>query len=109
MLSMHLILTTYPNKPRDCKKFIIGMIKWWFAACVQKINYAKSYYMRDDKLTQAEEKILLIKCSSTQKEKLLAYIKKQHPYEVPEIVVLKPEQVDEAYEKWIESAHKTQK
>ena len=65
--------------------------------------------MRDDKLTQAEEKILLIKCADAQKEKLLAYIKKQHPYEVPEIVVLNPEQVDEAYEKWIDGLLKTQK
>lgn len=106
---MQLILTTYPNKPRDCKKFIIGMIKWWFAGCVQKINYAKSYYMREGKLTQAEEKILLIKCADAQKDKLLAYIKKQHPYETPEIIVLKPEQVDAAYEKRVDGSLKTQK
>lgn len=94
---MFLIVTTYPNKPRELKRFILGMIKGKLAACVQRVNYVKSYYMREGKLTQNEEKQLLIKCTADKKEKLLSYITKNHPYKTPEIIVIKPDDVNETY------------
>ena len=76
---MEILLTTYPNKPRDLKKFIVWMIKGWLAKCVNRINYVKSYYMWEWKLVQDEEKLLLIKFPVHKKQKLLAYFEKNHP------------------------------
>jgi len=98
---MELLLTTYPNKPRDLKKFITWMIKEGLAKCVNRINYVKSYYMWEWKLVQDEEKLLLIKFPADRKQKLLAYFEKNHPYDVPEIIFLKPKEVWEKYLKWI--------
>lgn len=103
---MLLIQTTYPNKPRDLKRFILGMIKSWLASCVQRIQYVKSYYLWEWQLKQEEEKILLIKTSEEKKEKLIAYIEKQHPYDTPEILTIKPSEVNEAYEKRVNSDKK---
>jgi len=61
----------------------------------------KSYYMREDKLVQKEEKLLLIKTTEVKKNKALAMLKKQHPYDVPEIMILQPDEVDESYLAWL--------
>lgn len=96
---MYVLLTTYPNKPRDLKRFIIGLVKGGMAACVQKINYVKSFYMREGQLKQEEEKILLIKCLKENKEKIENYVTKNHPYEIPELLRIHPDDVNEAYKK----------
>ena len=67
------------------------------AACVQRVNYVKSYYMREGALKQEEEKILLIKCIEENKAKIETYVSKNHPYEIPELLWLKPDEVNEAY------------
>ena len=98
---MFVLLTTFPNKPRDCKKFILGLIKSNMAACVQRLQYVKSYYMREWVMKQEEEKILLIKADIANKAKIEWYFAKNHPYDIPEMLWLKPEDVNEAYLKWI--------
>lgn len=106
---MHLLLTTYPNKPRELKKFIIGLIKSWLAGCIQKINYVKSYYMREWQLKQEEEKILLIKANQENQKKIIKYFEDNHPYETPEMLWIEPHEVNEAYEKRLASTSKSKK
>lgn len=102
---MLLIKTNYPNNPRDCKKFIIGIIRWKFAACVNRVNNVKSHYMWEWKLVHSQEIILLIKTLPEKKEKLISYIKKNHPYEVPEISIIEMES-DERYLLWMQEVLK---
>lgn len=103
---MLVLTTTYPNKPRDCKKFILGLVKSGMVACVQKIQYVKSYYMREWKLTQEEEKILIIKLSENNKEKVIGYFLKNHPYKIPEMIWNQPNDVNETYEKRVNDIKK---
>jgi len=98
---MLLLISTFPNKPRDLKRFTLGLIKGGLAACVSRIQYVKSTYMREGKLMQEEEKILLIKLPATNKEKVIAYFKKQHPYDTPELLRFQPDDVDAAYREWV--------
>ncbi|NDK09859.1 divalent-cation tolerance protein CutA [Candidatus Gracilibacteria bacterium] len=99
---MLLIKTTYPNTPRECKKFIQGIIGGRLAGCVNRINNVKSFYMWEGKITSSSELILLIKTLPEKKEKLLSYIKKNHPYDTPEISILEMES-DEKYNEWMNS------
>ena len=48
-----------------------------------------------------EEKILLIKCSDENKEKIEAYFSKNHPYDIPEMLWIAPDSVNEAYMQWV--------
>ncbi len=98
---MYILLTTYPNKPRELKKFIIAILKQWLAKCINRVNYVKSYYIWEWKIVKDEEKLLVIKTSEDKKEKLEKRIKKNHPYEVPELIWIKPYEVDEKYLEWI--------
>jgi periplasmic divalent cation tolerance protein len=57
----------------------------------------KSYYMREWVLKKEEEKLLIIKFPKENKQALTAFVKKNHPYQIPELVFLQPEDVDTAY------------
>lgn len=103
---MLIAMTTYPNDGRKLKQLIQWIIRSWLAACIQRINYVKSYYMREGKLKTEEEKILFIKFPKENKEALTAFIKKNHPYQIPELVFLAPEDVDKVYLERVQSQAK---
>ena len=98
---MKIILTTYPNKPKELKKFIMILLGSKLTNCISKINYIKSYYFWEWKLERNEEKLLLIKINDDNLEKPKKLIEKKHPYKIPEIIVLNPIEVNESYLNWI--------
>lgn len=100
---MLVALTTFPNDGRKLKQFIQWLIRSWIAACINRINYVKSYYMREGVLNQEEEKILLIKLPKNHKEQFLAFCKKNHPYKIPELLFFEPEDVDKGYLEWVKA------
>lgn len=100
---MLLLITTYSNDWRKLKSFILGLIKSWIAKCVSRINYVKSYYMWEWKMKSEEEKILMIKLEEWNKEKLIWYFKKNHPYKIPEMLWIKPDDVNNEYLKRIQN------
>lgn len=75
-------------------------------ACVQRINYVKSYYMREWEMKREDEKILLLKLREENKKKVTAYIHKNHPYDIPEIIRLDPTDVDQKYLEWVKNKTK---
>lgn len=52
-------------------------------------------------MKQEEEKILLIKCAKSNKEKITTYFSKNHPYEIPEMLWVEPSEVNDAYLAWL--------
>lgn len=92
------ITFSYPNDGRKLKKLVQMLVQWWFVACIQVINYMHSYYMREGKLTKEQEKLVVCKTSLDKKDKLIEIIKKNHPYETPEILIEIVE-CNEEYEK----------
>ena len=94
---MNILLTTYPNDWRKLKNLVTALLKKKLVACVNVLNYTKSYYLREGKIKKDEEKLLLIKFSKGKEPELLEFIKKQHPYKVPELIILPIEKVNEPY------------
>ncbi len=103
---MKILLTTYPNDWRKLKNLITALLKKKLVACCNIINYWKSYYLRENKIKKDEEKIIFMKYPKEKETELLNFIKKNHPYEIPELVVLSPESVDEKYLNWIHDSTK---
>ncbi|MBP7848478.1 divalent-cation tolerance protein CutA [Patescibacteria group bacterium] len=97
MNSARIVMTTYPNEGRHLKRLIVAILKQNLGACVQRINYVKAYYVREGEIKKTEEKILLIKTTADKQAKLIEFLKKQHPYELPEIMSLHPDEVDASY------------
>ncbi len=98
---MKIIMTTYPAKPKELKQFIYRILGSKLAMCVNKINYVKSYYIWEWKIKNDNENILLIKTSKDKVKKLQAFLDKNHPYDVPEILILEPNEVNESYLNWV--------
>lgn len=95
------ITFSYSNDGRKLKKLVQMLVQWWFAAYVQVMNYMHSYYMREGKLTKEQEKLVICKASLDKKDKLIEIIKKNHPYEIPEVLIEIVE-CNEEYGKWVE-------
>lgn len=73
----------------------------WKVACAQVINYIHSYYIREGKLTKSQEKLVVCKLAETNKAAVLEMIKKQHPHQVPEILI-ESKECNEDYGKRVE-------
>jgi uncharacterized protein involved in tolerance to divalent cations len=57
----------------------------------------KSFSLQEGKIKKEEEKLLLIKIPKENKQALTAFIKKNHPHQIPELIFLQAEDVDAAY------------
>lgn len=62
--------------------------------------------MREGEMKQEEEKVLLIKCAKDHKEKIEKHFSANHPYEIPEMIWLHPEEVNDAYKAWVKNTGK---
>ncbi len=99
-----IIISTFPTEEslREVAKDLIVNKK--ICACV---NYAKirSLYFWRNKLEDHMEFLTLFKTTDQRSEQLKAEIRKKHPYEIPEVVELKMNDVSEPYVAWM--AHLT--
>jgi len=99
MEDMVIFLVTFPAD-KDAENWARSLIERRLAACVNILK-VKSIYLWKKAVEEADESLLIIKTSSKALEKLEKTIKKEHPYELPEIIVLKPDRVDKSYLKWV--------
>lgn len=60
-----------------------------------------SIYPWKGKICREKEWLLLIKTALPWVEKLEAFFKENHPYELPELVILAPDKVEKAFQAWI--------
>jgi periplasmic divalent cation tolerance protein len=95
---MVMIMSAFPSK-ESAWKVATEMIKMKIASCVQITAPVLSIYEWQEKICEEEEVLAFIKTSCSLQDKAVQFIKENHPYEVPEIIVLP---VTGGYEKYIE-------
>lgn len=97
-----VIVSTYPDK-KSISRVAHIVVEKKLAACV---NYTKinSVYAWKGKIENAKEFLALFKTTAKSKQKLKKEITKSHPYDVPEIVELKMDDVSLPYLKWLEQS-----
>ncbi len=69
-------------------------------ACVNIIPQVTSVYRWDGAVCAEKEATLVIKTTQAQVEAASAHLRDVHPYDVPEIAVLTPDQVLDIYDDW---------
>ncbi|XP_031561871.1 protein CutA homolog [Actinia tenebrosa] len=82
---------TCPNL-ETAKALARGMVEQNLAACVNVIPNITSIYTWENKLEEDSEVLLMVKTRSTRVPDISDYIKKNHPYDVPEVISLKIDQ-----------------
>lgn len=92
------IITTVSNA-RDADFITRSLIEQNLAACVQ-LSERTSHYRWQGQLEQQQEYVLHIKTSVPASRQTLEWLSTNHPYELPEILLL-PTQASSDYARWI--------
>lgn len=77
-----------------------SIIEQRLAACVQIDAEVQSFYRWKGEVNSEREWRLTVKFLEAQREPLFAFIQTNHPYDIPEWIVVRAEQVAPHYLKW---------
>ena len=102
--SYQIILCTCPDK-NTAENIARLLVKDRLAACVNILPGITSVYTWQKQIETSQEHLLLIKANKTAYQAIAAAIKKQHPYEIPEIIAVPIENGLPEYLHWIDSCH----
>ena len=97
-----VVVTSLPSL-EAAKGLARALVEQNFAACVQLTEGIQSIYRWEGKICEEHEVLLAAKTTETKWLEILAFIKSEHPYDLPEILAFAPEQYEKQYGKWVES------
>lgn len=86
----------------EAGKIARKLVESRLAACVNIIPGIRSVYEWEGEIREEGEALILIKTVSENQVKIVQKIKKEHSYEVPEIIFLEVKEGEERYLRWVE-------
>jgi periplasmic divalent cation tolerance protein len=101
-----LVLTTCPDKESG-SGIARALVESGAAACVNLLPGVESVYKWQGKVETARELLLIIKAPTRNFAAIEALIRKQHPYELPEIVAVPIARGLDAYLRWLDDPDST--
>lgn len=103
---MVIILCTFPHNPSVVSQTIQTLLYQKIAACVSILHNIRSFYYWENNLKEDTEIQLFIKTKNSLKTIVFNTIKKIHPYDTPELLVLPILDGDKNYLSWMQSVLK---
>lgn len=97
--TLRVVVTTCPEAAAE--GLIAMAVGQRLAACCQQLPGVRSTYWWDGHLTSAPESVLSFKTTTTRVGALCDALTAEHPYEVPELLVLPVEAAGQAYAAWV--------
>jgi periplasmic divalent cation tolerance protein len=97
-----IVVTTFASL-EDAKKMAHELINDRLAACVQIQQDVHSIYRWEDKICDGKEVLLSAKTITDKWVDISNFIKRHHPYDLPEVIAYAPEKYEAHYGKWVES------
>lgn len=94
------ILITTPNQ-KVSDVIIEQLLNNKLVSCVNVISAIKSIYWWKGKICKSKEQLLILKSIKSKFKKIAKIARKNHPYEVPEIVSFDISDGNPEYLKWI--------
>ncbi len=85
---------------RDAPRFSRELVERRLAACVNIVRVTSIYRWKGE-VEEDEEALLIIKTFEDRVEELKRYILENHPYELPEFIVISPSDVYKEYGDWV--------
>jgi periplasmic divalent cation tolerance protein len=95
-----LVLTTV-GAAFDPAPLATHLVEKQLAACVNVIPQIYSVYRWKGAIERESEQLLLIKTIESQVDALREALFAMHPYEVPEFVVIRIDDLSDAYRSWL--------
>ena len=95
-----VVLTTL-SADTDATGFARTLVEEKLAACVSLLPPMTSVYRWKDAIEEAREQQVLIKTTAERIPALQDRFRSLHPYELPEFVVMQPDDVSPLYRSWV--------
>jgi len=99
-----IIILTNVLTEKEGESIASSLVENKLAACVNILPKMTSIYRWKTKINKEDEFQLLIKTVEYLEQKVYDYIRDNHSYEVPEIITLKLNNIDNIYSKWLNSS-----
>lgn len=97
-----VILTTTDSE-EEARRISRSLVEAQLAACVQRVDI-ESVYTWQGVVEDSREILLLIKTGVDRYPQVETWIRQNHTYQVPEVVMLRAEQVSAPYLAWLGQA-----
>lgn len=86
MQTIRVVFITVPVD--EAKKMARGIVENRLAACVNMVPKIESFFWWEDQLQQENESLLIVKTTELVLDKLVEFVKQEHPYDIPEIITM---------------------
>lgn len=96
---LRLVVSNVPDEAA-ATRISHALVDERLAACVNVLGACRSVYRWQGRIETADEITLLVKTTRVRHDECVRRLAALHPYDVPEIVTLAPEQVWPAYGQW---------
>lgn len=100
MNNVLVVLCTFPDVEK-ARQTGTALVEAQLAACVNLLPGIESIYRWQGAVERAGEVLAVFKTTQEAWPAFEQRLRELHPYDVPEIVALKPEQVAESYARWV--------
>lgn len=87
-MSEHIVVLITAGSKEEADKLSRGLVEAKLAYCVNTVPSIQSTYYWEDKLCVDEELLLVIKTKDAKFTELESWVRKNHSYDVPEIIAL---------------------
>ncbi|MCB1225952.1 MAG: divalent-cation tolerance protein CutA [Verrucomicrobiales bacterium] len=94
-----IVWCTFPDL-ETARQIGTTLVENQLAACVNLCPHLESIYRWQGAVETSPEVLAILKTTATALPTLERELRRLHPYEVPEIVTLQPEEVAETYAAW---------
>ena len=99
-MSMYIVFCTFPDRER-ARQTGTNLVEAQLAACVNLLPGVESIYRWQGAVETSTEVLAIFKTSIETYPSFEKRLRKLHPYDEPEIVALRPEQVSAGYLAWV--------
>ena len=94
------LYSTAPDEA-TARRIASALVEARLAACVQCLTGVRSTYRWAGRVEQAEECLLLVKTAADRADAVATWLRAQHPYELPEILVVEARGGLSGYLEWV--------
>ncbi len=99
-MELLIVFCTFPDLAR-AREIGTALVESQLAACVNLVPGVESIYRWEGKVETAAEVLAVFKTTREAWPRFEEKLRALHPYDVPEIVALRPEAVSATYAHWV--------
>ena len=99
-MEVRIAFCTFPDQ-EVARKIVTEIIDLRLAACGNIVPQVHSIYRWEGKVESNDESLAIFKLDAAHYPAFETKLRELHPYDVPEIVAIEPQEVNAAYAKWV--------